>query len=161
MTFDAYGELMINRGSCILILLHLYCCSKHKFSLRYLSRKQRTLPVLSRPDILIQKNCLIFCVFYLYDVLYMVGVPLWNTVSYDYLLKIQRNSLKKSAILHPCLPITATFPQRPLSSVPKGAVVEMFDCNNSCTITPISVNFSAIPAQLRRENPFSTSSERR
>ena len=32
MTLDAYGELMINRGSCILIVLHLHCCSKHKLS---------------------------------------------------------------------------------------------------------------------------------
>ena len=40
-------------------------------------------------------------------------------------------SLKKSAILHPYLLITATFPQRLLSSFPKGAVVEMFDCNNA------------------------------
>ena len=30
--------------------------------------------------------------------------------------------------LHPYLPITATSPQRPLSSVPKVAVVESFDC---------------------------------
>ena len=32
-------------------------------------------------------------------------------------------------ILHPYLPITSTCPQRPLSSVPKVAVVERFDCN--------------------------------
>ena len=28
MTFDPYGALMINRGNCILIVFHLYRCSK-------------------------------------------------------------------------------------------------------------------------------------
>ena len=38
-------------------------------------------------------------------------------------------SLKnKSAILHFYLPIRATYPQRPLSSVPKVAVVKRFNC---------------------------------
>ena len=37
-------------------------------------------------------------------------------------------SLKEFLIfLHPYLPITATSPQRPISSVPKVAVVERFD----------------------------------
>ena len=31
-------------------------------------------------------------------------------------------------LLHPYLPITANSPQRSISSVPKEAVVEMFDC---------------------------------
>ena len=35
---------------------------------------------------------------------------------------------KKIVILHHYLPITATSLQRPLSSVPKVAVVEKFDC---------------------------------
>ena len=35
---------------------------------------------------------------------------------------------KKVVILHPYLPITATSPQRPLSSVPKVAVMARFDC---------------------------------
>ena len=37
-------------------------------------------------------------------------------------------SLKKIVILHPNLPITATSPLRLLSSVPKVAIVERFDC---------------------------------
>ena len=37
-------------------------------------------------------------------------------------------SLKQIVILHSSLSITATSPQRPLSSVPKVAVVERFDC---------------------------------
>ena len=32
MEFYSYGALMINRGNRILILFHLYCCSKHKLS---------------------------------------------------------------------------------------------------------------------------------
>ena len=35
---------------------------------------------------------------------------------------------KNGLILHPYLPITATSPQRPLSSVPKVAIVEWFNC---------------------------------
>ena len=30
--FDPYGALVINRGNRILIVIHLYCCSKHKLS---------------------------------------------------------------------------------------------------------------------------------
>ena len=37
-------------------------------------------------------------------------------------------SLKKSVILHPYLPVTASSPQRPLSFVPKATVLERFDC---------------------------------
>ena len=37
---------------------------------------------------------------------------------------------KKSVMLHPYLPITANSLQRPLSSVPKVAVVERFNCSN-------------------------------
>jgi len=37
-------------------------------------------------------------------------------------------SLKKIVILHPYLPITATSPQRPLSSVFQVAIMERFDC---------------------------------
>ena len=33
MKFDPYGALMINRSNRILIVFHLYCCSKHKLKL--------------------------------------------------------------------------------------------------------------------------------
>ena len=33
MKFDPYGPLMIKHGNIILIVFHLYCCSKHKFSI--------------------------------------------------------------------------------------------------------------------------------
>ena len=33
MKFDVYGALMINCGNRILILFHVYCCSKHKLSM--------------------------------------------------------------------------------------------------------------------------------
>ena len=36
--------------------------------------------------------------------------------------------LNKIVILHPYLPMTTTSPQWPLSSIPKVAVVERFNC---------------------------------
>ena len=33
MTFDLYGALMINRRNRVLVVFHLYCCSKHKLSM--------------------------------------------------------------------------------------------------------------------------------
>ena len=32
MKFDPYSVRMINRGNHILIVFHIYCCSKHKLS---------------------------------------------------------------------------------------------------------------------------------
>ena len=43
--------------------------------------------------------------------------------------KKKNKDKKQSVILHPYLPITATYQQRPLSSVPKVAVMERLDCN--------------------------------
>ena len=40
-------------------------------------------------------------------------------------------SIKKFVILHPYLPIIATSSQGPFSPVPKGTVVERFDCNKN------------------------------
>ena len=40
----------------------------------------------------------------------------------------RKHSLEKIVLEHPYLPITATSPQRPLSFVPKVAVVKRFDC---------------------------------
>ena len=44
-------------------------------------------------------------------------------------------SLGKFVMSHPFLPITTAFPKRPLSSAPKVAVVERFDCILSYWIT--------------------------
>ena len=47
--------------------------------------------------------------------------------------------LNKIVILHPYLPMTATSLQRPLSSEPKAAIVEMFDCTSRsliCNLNP-------------------------
>ena len=33
MKFDLYGALMINRRNRVLIVFHLYSCSKHKLSM--------------------------------------------------------------------------------------------------------------------------------
>ena len=55
---------------------------------------------------------------------------------------------KKIVILHPYLPITATYPQRPLSSVPKVAVVERFDCLKD---TLPNLQFHAISVSQEKE----------
>ena len=46
MKFDPYYALMINRGNHILIVFHVYCCSKHKLS-TILLRTLQTLLILS------------------------------------------------------------------------------------------------------------------
>ena len=51
-------------------------------------------------------------------------IRLWDTVS----TKKHPELSKKIVILHPFLPITATSPQRSLSSVLKVAVMARFDC---------------------------------
>ena len=60
-------------------------------------------------------------------------------------------SLKKIVILHPYLPITATSPQRPLSSVPKVAVVERFDCLKD---TLPNLQFHAISVSQEKDPRF-------
>ena len=103
--------------------------------LRYLQRMLQTLLVLLHPDILIPKNCSLFlCIlslrWFIYDWITIMEFSKHEISTINMLY-----SLKKSAILHPYLLITAIFPQRLLSSFPKGAVVEMFDCNNAWTRT--------------------------
>ena len=60
-------------------------------------------------------------------------------------------SLKNLVILHPYLPITATSPQRPLSSVFKMAVVERFDCTMSRRLWLLGKEF----CRLNRPHNFS------
>ena len=66
------------------------------------------------------------CLFYLYTIYDWITIIVQSrhalgTIKFFY-------SPKKIVILHPCLPITATSRQRPLSSEPKVAVLEKFDC---------------------------------
>ena len=129
MTFDAYG--MINRGSCILTLLHLYSdCSKHKLS-SILTANAANLARFVTSRHFDSKKLLVFLGilslrWFMYDWITIMEFSKYEISTINMLY-----SLKKSAILHPYLLITATFPQRLLSSFPKGAVVEMFDCNNA------------------------------
>ena len=110
---------MINRGNRILILLHLHCFSKHKLSTILIAN-------VAKLNILIQNIIQAFWVFYLY-ILFMIGLlPLRETVDMN-LAQLDMYSLKKIVILQSYSPTTATSPQRPLSSVPKVAVVESFD----------------------------------
>ena len=55
---------------------------------------------------------------------------------------------KKIVILHPYLPIMATSPQRPLSSLPKVAVVDRFDCLKD---TLPNLQFHAISVSQEKE----------
>ena len=57
MKFDPYDTLMINCGNRILIVFHLYCCSKHELS-------TMLIVIMFRNS----KNYvhLNFCAFYLY-----------------------------------------------------------------------------------------------
>ena len=75
MKVDSYGTLMINRGNRILIVLHLYCCSRHKGSLILIANVAN----LARLAML---TFLFFCVFH-FHILHMTGlhVSLGDTVS--------------------------------------------------------------------------------
>ena len=111
---------MINRGNRILILLHLHCFSKHKLSTILIAN-------VANLNILIQNIIQAFWVFYLY-ILFMIGLlPLRETVDMNLAQLDMLYSLKKIVILQSYSPTTATSPQRPISSVPKVAVVESFD----------------------------------
>ena len=111
---------MINRGNRILILLHLHYFSKHKLSTILIAN-------VANLNILIQNIIQAFWVFYLY-ILFMIGLlPLRETVDMNLAQLDMLYSLKKIVILQSYSPTTATSPQRPLSSVPKVAVVESFD----------------------------------
>ena len=70
-------------------------------------------------------NSSFLCVLSLYLINdWITMIRLWDTVS----TKKHPELSKKIVILHPFLPITATSPQRPLSSVLKVAVMARFDC---------------------------------
>ena len=60
------ARCMINRGDCILIVFHFYCCSKHKYllpTIRYLYQTLGTSSIDCRAKILIQNIIEVFCVF--------------------------------------------------------------------------------------------------
>ena len=119
---DPYGTFMINRGNRILILLHLYCCSKQKLS-KILIMNVANLARFHTYTF-IQDIIQAFCVFYLYT-LYTIGLQwLWDTVSAKKHVVLPN----KIVLWHPYLPITATSPQRPLCSVLRVAVMARFGC---------------------------------
>ena len=111
--------LQVTLWSITAILFSIDCVS---FILQ-LRSKQNSLPYYSEccepcsfchVNILIQKLIQAFCVFYLYT-FYTNGLPwLWDTYSKHELVLPK----KWTVIYHPYLPITATSPQRALSSVP-------------------------------------------
>ena len=116
---------MINQGNRILILFHLCCCSEHKKILKVIVGYRAHFVTLT--FVLIQNIIQAFSVFYLY-ILFTIGLPLLDTVITNLSLTNMLYSLQKIVILHPYLPMTTTSPQWPLSSIPKVAVVERFNC---------------------------------
>ena len=79
MKIDSYGMLMINRGIGILIVLHLYCCSKYKLSTILIANVVNLARFVSfKFD---SKHCSSFwCILSLY-LLYMIKLLLLDTVS--------------------------------------------------------------------------------
>ena len=99
----------------------IYTAAASKNCLRYLERMLRTLLV----HFYSRHNSSFLCVLSLYLINdWITMIRLWDTVS----TKKHPELSKKIVILHPFLPITATSPQRPLSSVLKVAVMARFDC---------------------------------
>ena len=80
MTFDPYYALMINRGNHILIVFHVYCCSKHKLS-TILLRTLQTLLILSCSYFDPEHYQSLFVYFTSICLLSMIGLPLWDTVN--------------------------------------------------------------------------------
>ena len=76
---------MINRGNRILIVVHLYCCSKHKLStILIASVATATIARLVRFDMItfwFKTLFKYFCVFYSIFLYNMIGLPLSDTVS--------------------------------------------------------------------------------
>ena len=71
MKFDPYGAMMINHGNHILIVLHLYCCSKH---IVYDANSVCCEPcAICHINILIQNIIQVFSVVYLF-ILYMIWI---------------------------------------------------------------------------------------
>ena len=108
-------------------LCHLYCFSKHKMS-TILIANVANLARFVTLTFWFKKLFKFSCVYYLYN--YMIHD--WTTILGYIRRELSNNkhvvlSKTKFVILHHYLPITATSPHRPLSSVPKVAEEERFD----------------------------------
>ena len=110
MKFDPFGGLLINRGNSILIVFHLYCFSKHKLSTKLIATVANLAHFVTL-TFWFKKLFKFSCVYYLY-IWYMIGLPLWDTVSMNlatinmlYFLK-QNLSYYTTTYFH----ITATSP---------------------------------------------------
>ena len=110
MKFDPFGGLLINRGNSILIVFNLYCCSKHKLS-AILIANVANLARFVTLTFWFKTLFKFSCVYYLY-IWYIIGLPLWDTVSMNlatinmlYFLK-QNLSYYTTTYFH----ITATSP---------------------------------------------------
>ena len=129
MKFDPYGTLMINHGNRILILLHFYCNSKHELSTILIANVANLSRIVTLTDFDSTHNSCHFvyfiCTYYFgYWIITIMGYSKHELSTINML-----HSLKKIVIPHLYLPLTATSPQRTLSSVPKVSVVKRLDCS--------------------------------
>ena len=76
--FDPYNPLMIlNRGNRILIVFHLFCCSKHKLFTILTANVASLVRIIMHVNLLDSKNYLRF----FWSILPLNCIPLWHTVT--------------------------------------------------------------------------------
>ena len=121
----------------VLNMSHLYCCRKHinSYDTNVLKQMLRTLRFCLVNNIFIQ-NCFQFFGVYFYH--YYILCYTWLDYHYHYETGEHEHntvnmlcSLKKLSYYKSYLAIMATSLQGPLSSVPKVAIVERFDCTQN------------------------------
>ena len=154
MTFDAYG--MINRGSCILTVLHLYSdCSKHKLSTILTANAANLARFVTSRHFDSKKLLVFLCILSLWWFLYD-----WITI-----MEFSKHEISTINMLYSLKKIChiTPLPRPPFHNgyfllFPRGL---LWKCSTVTMheLERFSVSFSAIPAQRRRENPFRTSSE--
>ena len=135
MKFDPYGALTNNHGNRILILFHLYCCSRHKLSTILIANVANLFRFVTLTDFDSKHNSSHF--------LHFISTYYFG---YDWIITIMKDSKHVLSTINnkrvvpptphppPSPALTATSPQQPLSPVPKVVVVETFYCSwKGCT----------------------------
>ena len=115
------GALMINPDNRILILFHLYRSSKHKFI--------ATVANVENAESCWHFDWVFLCILFLYIVYGWITILGYSKYELGTINLLYSNP--KICYITPLSPppgTPATSPQRPLSSVPKVAILERFDC---------------------------------
>ena len=116
------GLLMINRGNRILIASHLYCCSKHKLS-TILVASVASLASFVKLTFWFKTLFKCFCVFCLYSCIsFMIGLPLWDTVSMNLAQQTCCTPLKKNWHITPLPPHNGHFSTTATFFCPQGGL---------------------------------------